>query len=383
MTTVSISRCETYDSADISAAIDAALSPLGGMAAFVSPGQHVLLKINLLSRALPERAVTTHPEFVRAVVRLAKAAGGIVTVGDSPGGANSINAVRRLWDDAGVARVCADEGVELVLFDDDCVRCAADGGELYGTFTLGRAVVETDVLISLPKFKTHGFMMFTGAVKNLFGCIPGLEKAQYHLKVPDRDDFADMLVDLMLACKPALAIMDAVVGMEGEGPAGGTPCQVGAVLASADSVALDVIASSMAGLAPVEVYTNKAAARRGLGPATAEDVEVVGADWRELAPADFDLPARDATARMPAWLGKRLRGWTTARPVLQRAHECTRCMTCEKNCPVKAIKVGSDGPVFDTSLCIRCYCCQELCPPQVIGLTTPPLARFMQRGRGF
>jgi ferredoxin len=222
--------------------------------------------------------------------------------------------------------------------------------------------------------------MFTGAVKNLFGCIPGLEKAQYHLKVPDRDAFGSMLVDLMLACKPKLAIMDAVVGMEGEGPAGGTPRQVGAILASADSVALDVIAASMAGLTPGEVYTNKAAAKRGLGPASAAEVEVIGVDWSQLAPADFALPARDLSSRLPGWLGKRLRGWTTARPMLARPGECTRCKKCEENCPVSAIRVGGNGPVFDHSACIRCYCCQELCPPQAIGLTTPPIARFATRG---
>ena len=242
--------------------------------------------------------------------------------------------------------------------------------------------MESDVVITLPKFKTHTFMMFTGAVKNLFGCIPGLEKAQYHLKVPDRDDFGNMLVDLLLACKPALAIMDCIVGMEGEGPAGGTPRQIGAVLASADSLALDLVASSMAGLALDEVYTNKAAARRGIGPASLNEVEVVGADWHELAPASFELPARDITAGMPAWLGKRLRGWATARPILARRSECTRCKTCEENCPVGAIVVGEDGPAFDHSKCIRCYCCQELCPPQVIGLSTPPFARFAMRGRG-
>jgi ferredoxin len=175
--------------------------------------------------------------------------------------------------------------------------------------------------------------------------------------------------------------MDAVVGMEGEGPAGGTPRQVGAILASADSLALDVVASSMAGLTPTEVYTNKAAARRGLGPASVDDVEVLGPDWRELAPANFELPARDITAAMPGWLGKRLRGWATARPMLARPGDCTRCGKCRDNCPVSAIQVGDGGPVFDHSLCIRCYCCHELCPPQAIGLTTPPLAHFMARGR--
>ena len=382
MDTVSISRCSTYDSTEMASALDAALSPLGGMAAFVSPGQHVLLKVNLLSRALPERAVTTHPEFVRAVIRATRAAGGIVSVGDSPGGPNTASGVKHIWDDSGIGAVCADEGVELLLFDDECVRVTNVDGALYGAFTLGRAVVDADVLITLPKFKTHGFMMFTGAVKNLFGCIPGLEKAQYHLKVPDRDDFGGMLVDLMLACKPRLAIMDAIVGMEGEGPAGGRSRQIGAIIASADCVSLDVVASAMAGLDPMEVYSNKAAAKRGLGPPSVDDVRVAGTGWRELAPDGFKLPLKDLSAKMPAWLGKRMRGWTTARPVLERRQDCTRCRKCEQSCPVGAIVVGNDGPVFDHSTCIRCYCCQELCPPQAIGLAVPPIARFATRGRG-
>jgi uncharacterized protein (DUF362 family)/Pyruvate/2-oxoacid:ferredoxin oxidoreductase delta subunit len=381
MNTVSISRCTTYESFDVQESLAVVLAPLGGMAAFVSPGQRVLLKVNLLSKAVPERAVTTHPELVRAVIRSVRAAGGVVTVGDSPGGPNTPGQWRGISTESGIAAVCSEEGAPLVLFDDDCVRAPSSQGSLYGAFTLGRAVVETDVLITLPKFKTHGFMMFTGAVKNLFGCIPGLDKAQYHLKVPDRDDFGSMLVDLLLACRPALAIMDAVVGMEGDGPAGGTPRQIGALLASSDSVALDVVASAMAGLDPMEVYSNKAAARRGLGPAAVDQVEIAGVGWRELAPTGFALPARDASARFPKWLARRMRGWTTARPVLERASGCTKCLRCQDSCPVGAIVVGTDGPVFDHNLCIRCYCCQELCPPQVIGLRVPPVARLMARGR--
>lgn len=382
MSKVSLAPCATYDPAEVASAVDAALAPLGGMAAFVSPGQRVLLKVNLLSRATPDKAVTTHPEHLRAVICAVKAAGGDVSVGDSPGGPNTPGSVKRVWADSGLAAVCAEEGVPLLLFDDECSRITIEDAELFGSFTLGSAVIETDVLISLPKFKTHGFMMFTGAVKNLFGCIPGLEKAQYHLKVPDRDDFGGMLVDLMLACKPRVAIMDAIVGMEGEGPAGGTPRQVGLVIASTDSVALDVVASSMAGLDPMEVYTNKAAARRGLGPSSAAEVEVVGADWHDFAPEGFALPQRDLSSGMPKWLGRRMRAWTTSRPTLARPAECTKCKTCEINCPVDAISVGPNGPVFDHSTCIRCYCCQELCPPQCIGLTVPPLARFATRGRG-
>lgn len=379
MSTVSIARCADYAPGSVARSLDEALAPLGGMPAFVSDGQRVLLKINLLSKATPERAVTTHPEVLRALIRSVRAAGGTPVVGDSPGGPNTAGQIRALHETTGIARVCSEEDAQLILFDDDPVRVPNPQGALYGAFTLGRQVVDADVVISVPKFKTHTFMMFTGAVKNLFGCIPGLEKAQYHLKVPDRDDFGDMLIDLMLACKPALAVMDAVVGMEGEGPAGGTPRDIGALIASVDSVALDVVASAMAGFNPLEIYTNKAAARRGLGPSSIEDIEVVGEDWRDLAPAGFRLPARDLSSKMPRWLARRLRHWTTARPYLERPSACTRCRTCEKSCPVQAISIEAAGPTFDHRQCIRCYCCQELCPPQVIGLASPPLARAMGR----
>lgn len=378
---VSIEQCRDYDPLAIRSALDAVLSPLGGMAAFVRPGQRVLLKVNLLSRAEPDRAVTTHPEVVRALIHSVRQAGGIPSVGDSPGGPNTPGMVRRIHETSGIGAVCLDEGIDLLLFDDDQVRCDSPGAALFGSFTLGRAVAETDVLISVPKFKTHGFMMFTGAVKNLFGCIPGLEKAQYHLRVPDRGDFGSMLVDLMLACRPSLAVMDAIVGMEGDGPAGGTPRAIGALVASSDCVALDMVAAAMAGLAPLEVYSNRAAADRGIGPSSLDEITTVGADWRELAPDGFALPARDLSRGMPPWLRRRLQSVALPRPVLTDATGCTKCNTCARSCPVDAIVVGSDGPVFDRDTCIRCYCCQELCPPQVIGLRTPALARIAARRR--
>ncbi|MFA5843799.1 MAG: DUF362 domain-containing protein [Coriobacteriia bacterium] len=380
---VSISRCGVYEPSEIASSLREVLRPLGGMKAFVSPGQRVFLKVNLLSKAVPDRAVTTHPEIVRALIREVRAAGGEPAVGDSPGGRPTAASAARLFETTGMTRVCAEEDVRLVLLDDDVVRVPAPTGSvLYSAFDLGREAVEADVLISVAKLKTHGFMMFTGAVKNLFGCIPGLEKARFHLKVPDRDDFGSMLVDLMLACRPSLAVMDAVVGMEGEGPAGGSPRHIGALLASADLVAMDVIASSMAGFDPLEVYTNKAAASRGIGPRTADEVTVVGEDWRALAPDSFARPARDIASRMPRGLPARMKQAVTARPHLARPADCTRCRECEANCPVRAIEVDRDhGPRFDLKTCIRCYCCQELCPPQAIGIRVPLLARLMDSGR--
>ena len=379
MSQVSIARCLSYEPHQVAVALEEVLAPLGGMSAFVSQGQRVLLKVNLLSKAEPDKAVTTHPELVRALIRSVRAAGGTPVIGDSPGGPSTAGYVAGVYRASGIARVCEQEGAELLDFTAECVRVANPEGSLYGSFTLARPAVDCDVLITVPKFKTHGFMMFTGAVKNLFGCIPGLEKATFHLRVPDRDDFGSMLVDLMLACKPALAVMDAVVGMEGEGPAGGDPRDIGALLASADSVALDVVASAMAGLDPMEVYTNRAAARRGIGPSSVAEVEVVGERWEDFAPQAFALPARDISSKMPSWFAPRLRSWVTPRPYLEQAAGCTRCRKCEQSCPVHAIAVGTGGPAFDYETCIRCYCCQELCPEQVIGLRVPPLARVFTR----
>ena len=300
---------------------------------------------------------------------------GDIAIGDSPGGRTTAASARALFETSGMAAVAREEGVRLSLLDDSVVRVPSPGGALYQSFNLGREAVEADVLIDLPRLKTHGFMMFTGAVKNLFGCIPGLEKAQFHIKVPDRDDFAGMLVDLYLACRPELSIMDAVVAMEGAGPSGGTPKPIGALLASSDAVALDVVASSIARFDPMDVYTNAVARRRGLGPATADEVRVEGTPWRELVPDSFQQPARDISRGMPPAIGRWARKHTASHPYLEHRDACTTCRTCEKNCPVSAIRMVERRPTFDLDTCIRCYCCQELCPEQAIGLKTPWFAR--------
>jgi len=380
---VSVQRCELCGEREMAQALERLLEPLGGMGAFVSPGQSVFLKVNLLMKAEPDRAVTTHPALVRAVVRAVKAAGARdIAIGDSPGGRINASAARALFETSGMSAVAREEGVRVSLLDDSIVRVPSPHGVLYQSFNVGREAVEADVLIDLPRMKTHGFMMFTGAVKNLFGCIPGLEKAQFHVKVPDREDFAGMLVDLLGACEPELSIMDAVVAMQGDGPSGGTPRRVGALLASSDAVALDVVASSIARFDPMDVYTNAVAHRRGLGPRGADEVTIAGTPWRELVPLTFDHPVRDISAKLPAGLGKWARKHAASMPFLETSEACTTCRTCEKNCPVSAIRMVKRRPEFDYDTCIRCYCCQELCPERAIGLRTPWFVRALVRRGG-
>jgi len=363
--TVSIAKCKHYDISELGASLKSLLDPLGGIGAFVKPGDKVLLKLNLLRCAEPGKAITTHPAFIEAVINIVRDAGGTPSLGDSPGGPNKPKQIEKALEACGIAALCERTGTEFILFDDETTKLKSPEGKLYTSFTVGKAVEDADVVISLPKLKTHGFMRFTGAVKVLFGVIPGLEKAQFHLKVPERLDFADMLLDIYLAVKPSLSIMDAVVGMEGEGPSGGTPRHIGTLLASGDAIAMDFIASKIIGFDPLDVYTNRAAVYRGLIGGM-EGIEVVGTPLSEVKVEDFKAPTSDLADKMPARLVKLLKNIATAKPYLESPLSCTRCATCKQSCPNDAIELDHKQAIFDYDKCIRCYCCEELCPELAI-----------------
>ena len=222
----------------VRAAIVPLLEPLGGMGAFVRPGERVLLKPNMLSVKSPEQAVTTHPAVVRVVAELVREAGGQVLIGDSPG----IGGFQRVADKSGIARAAAESGAELVEFND---TVDLPGSGTFRRITLARAYWEADKIINLPKLKTHEMMTMTCAVKNLFGAVVGAEKAGWHLKAgTSREQFARLLLEIYLLKKPALNIVDAIVAMEGNGPGSGDPLQVGALIAGVNPVAVDVVAAA-------------------------------------------------------------------------------------------------------------------------------------------
>lgn len=364
---VSLARCESYEYAEVLSAIRNILVPLGGMEAFVKPGQAVLLKPNMLTAARPDEAVTTHPMVVKAVAQLAIEAGGQVMTGDSPG----FVPFHKAAEVTGIAAACREIGAELAPFDEKAeIECA--GARAVRRFSVGRPVAEADVVINIPKLKTHGLTAYTGAVKNLFGCIVGLEKAQFHLRLQTREAFSEMLLDLAAAVGPALTIIDGIVGMEGNGPRGGDPRKVGVLIASTDPVAADLAAVRIIGLDPRQVPTLRLAGIDG-------NLEVMGTPIEELRVEGFAVPsaARSVTPGVPTWIAKRLRDIATARPVISTS--CVGCGECARACPPKTIRLESRRAVIDYSRCIRCYCCQESCPHRAISLKVPWIARKVFR----
>ncbi|MBU2490179.1 MAG: DUF362 domain-containing protein, partial [Proteobacteria bacterium] len=254
---------------------------------------------------------------------------------------------------------------------------------------ISEAFCEADIIISLPKFKTHGITYVTGAVKNLFGAIPGLEKSKWHLKAPDHTDFADMLLDLneVLAHgfspqKPILHVMDAILAQEGEGPGpAGSPRHIGAVLAGKSPVAVDWVATQVAGLDVNKVATITRGFDRDLFCASEKDIEVMGDTIASRRITGF-VPTkggfRSNMMRGPAtW--RVTRNWLTPKPVPQ-ADKCTLCYQCMKICASSAISKASPGaktPIYDHDKCIRCYCCAEICPEAAIDLKAGWLQKLL------
>jgi uncharacterized protein (DUF362 family) len=357
---VSLCALPDYDPSRVRDALQLLLEPLGGMANFVEPGRKVLLKPNMLAGKAPEKAVTTHPEIVRQTILLAQQAGGVVSVGDSPGlGKPEGVAVK-----CGISSVIEETGARFAPFSQS-VPIDLESGTFHH-LEVARDALDSDLIINLPKLKTHQMMGYTGAVKNMFGLVVGMRKARLHLQAGvDKAFFALMLHELAARFKPALSIMDAVVGMQGNGPGNGDPVQIGALLASSEAVALDTVALELTGLPRRRVCTQLVAVDAGMTGATLDDIDLCGPSPRQLRPASF-RPAKqsDVNFGLPAPLKQSLRKILTARPAI--GESCRLCGHCVSHCPPQAMRRGQDRVQIDYNRCIRCFCCQELCPYNAI-----------------
>jgi len=371
MSLVSVVACETYEPEAVGRAVEAALAPLGGIGKFVRPGMRVLLKPNLLLAANPEQAVTTHPAVVQAVAERVQEAGGTTLIGDSPAG--SIKNGPLTWRKSGLTEVAARTGAHLVPFDGVTWK-RLDGADYF----IAHPVLEADVVINLPKLKTHALTLYTGAVKNLFGTIPGTRKREVHFRAPGVQDFSRVLVDVLELVQPALTIMDGVLGQEGNGPGmGGSPCRYGCLAASADPVALDAVFARAMGYRRGEVLHLAEAGIRGLGVSNPDEVQVTG-DPQALDFGSLALPRPHWYFRAPAWAGAPLRRIARIRPRLM-ASACLGCGRCAEVCPREAITPGQP-PLFDLERCIGCLCCAEVCPQGAIEPRGNLLARLIGVG---
>ena len=374
---VALEHCAGYDEHAVYTAVGRGLELLGGVARFVSPGGKILLKPNLLVGSAPEQAVTTHPAVFGAVARRMREAGAELSYGDSPGFGSPLGAARR----SGLVDVA--EALELAPADfNKGTHISFHEGNLAKQFVIADGVLSADGIVSLSKLKSHGMTRLTGAVKNQFGCIPGVLKGEFHAKMPDMDQFSQVLVDLTRFLRPRLYIMDGIVAMEGNGPRSGDPRRLSVLLLSTDPVALDATACQLVNLEPALVPTNRWGEEWGLG--TMRQVEVVGDSLASLRASDFKVNRRPgSTTGWPGWMGDLLKNLVIPRPAVVPAN-CTRCGTCVSVCPVdpKAVdfRNGRENPPrHDYSRCIRCYCCQELCPEHAIVIRTPLAGRLVHR----
>lgn len=339
-----------------------------------------MLKTNLLSPSTPDRLIVTHPTVVAAMARLVKEAGGTAIIADSPGGPFTRGRLEQCYRKAGLYEVAAATGASL-NFDTRSIQVPHPEGHLVKRLDLMQLVEEVDVIIGLAKMKTHALMTFTGATKLMFGLVPGLTKPGYHGKLSGADRFAEMLLDIVSYVKPALTVMDAVVGMEGNGPSGGDPRNVGLILAGVDTVALDLVAARVAGIDPLKVLTIRAAVRRGDTTGRLADVGVLGESVEDVKVPAFKLPAKGLDMdSMPPLLRNLVVNQLVLRP-WPDPKRCTRCGVCRQNCPVGAIALDGDAPAkINQEKCIRCYCCHELCPETAIELKRSALANLLSRG---
>jgi uncharacterized protein (DUF362 family)/ferredoxin len=378
-TRVAAIRCDTYNNDQVLKAIKTGIDLLGGISVFAKPGERIVMKPNILIGTDPDKGVTTHPAVFRAVGKLLKDAGASVYYGDSPSFGKSEPNLRR----SGLKQV-GDE-LEFALADFDSGRpISHKGALLVKKFIVANGVLDSDGLVSLPKLKTHGLVRFTGAVKNQFGCVPGLLKSQYHVKLPDPYDFATMLVDLNTLIKPRLYVMDGIMAMEGNGPRSGKLKQLSVLLLSMDPIALDAIACRIIDLDPEIVPTSKPGERSGLGTYHSENIELVGESIESFIDSSFEVnrtaPVSSSGSRFRTFIKNRI----TERPVIDKT-KCTLCDICIRMCPVEPKAVDwykgdrSKPPKHDYGRCIRCYCCQETCPEGAIFIDSPLLGRLFLR----
>ncbi|WP_409968546.1 DUF362 domain-containing protein [Bengtsoniella intestinalis] len=344
----------------------------------ISSQTRILLKPNILAKHPPEHAVTTHPIVVQAVIhacvrRGAKPAN--ILLADSSGGVYHPSQIKSFYKTCGFASLETSEGISLYT---DCQSTVIQtiNGRVAKEFDIINPALEADFIINLPKYKTHVMTGMTAACKNMFGLVPGLKKSQWHMRFPDKERFGHMLMDLLEVCPPQMAILDGIIGMEGDGPAGGTPRCAGVLMASEDMVNLDLAIAHMMGLAPMRVPYLQAAYQRGLGDSAIDLSTVVGdlpvmVDWQ--LPRSYQgnsescMDFADHIPKVFTPLIRKIESAIAPQPLVIPSL-CIGCGKCKEICPQDTISIVKGKANVHHKQCIRCFCCHEVCPVKAIDI---------------
>lgn len=375
MINVYVKYCENYE--NIQEQVNYLLNSVLDNGKVIKENMVVFLKTNALSPHPSSRAITTHPSVVKAAIRYFKKYNVRIIVGDNP----ATKEMTTVYKVNGTLDVVNEEKVELAN-NKNLKVISAKEYKKYKDFNVSKQIVEADILVNIPKLKTHGLAYFTGAQKNLFGTIYGLEKAQWHVKSSSPLEFGEAMSDLYSAIKNEMKdkimvnLMDGIEGLEGEGPStGGVKKEANVLLASKDAIALDRVAMEIVKLDYNKSFINVISSNRGLGEFNLENINIVGDSLEIFKDIKF-MPAKieEIGIRAIKLLNKyNVKNFVLEHPKFDKS-KCVKCGECKKICPPQAINMEKGKvPNVNKNKCIRCWCCQEVCPVNAINKSKRPL----------
>ncbi|MFQ6082111.1 MAG: DUF362 domain-containing protein [Candidatus Aminicenantia bacterium] len=357
-------KCSEYELSSLKRAISLSLELIGGVNKFAKKGAKVLLKPNVMMPKKYGFPANTHPLFLQAVIEIFKEKGTKIIVGESSAGSQAgVTFTKKALKIAGIENVVNNTGAKLVNFDFDQVIMTKIDNPYAKSIPIAKTVLEADLVVSLPKLKTHTYgNIITGAIKNMYGTVPGQIKAEYHRLAPKPEQFYTIIRDIFKAINPGLAIFDAIEAMEGDGPSAGEPRYVGFIIASEDSVAANAVASELIGIPSLRVLTTKFCAEANLGKGDIKEIEIVGEDLKNVAIRNFKLPT--STVINP-YLYRFILNMTKTQPVIDHK-KCNLCRICVDSCPMNVIEEKEKKMIINYEECIGCFCCNEVCPTHAI-----------------
>lgn len=373
---VYVQKCDTYDYDVVYEKIKEMFVQLG-FDKYLKPGLNVCIKPNLVGKKKPEEAATTHPSLVYAVARLFVESGANVIIAESPGGLYDKKVLKGIYKTTGMEEAAEKAGATL-NYDLSETEVVCDDNDYIKRINLITPIVKADLVVNIAKLKTHGMMAYTGSVKNMFGCIAGLKKAEYHFNMPDYDSFANCIIDICLAANPQINIIDAIVGMEKDGPTAGEPKKMDLIISGDNPFMVDIIAANIIKADIMRIPVLRNSIKRKLCPADYKEIMVSGADLKECEVKDFIINYNETKSLyfFKGRMGKWLTNVISPKPVFDKKL-CKSCGECARCCPAKVITVekGKCAEV-DLNNCIRCYCCQELCPFKAVSIKKPLINKW-------